>query len=294
MSMRSIVGLASWIFVAALVQGIDSPASAAEQPPAADCGATVYKGPEKAWRCTFADDFDGTALDTDKWRPLTTANSNLHGGGDCWVEDSKNISVVDGRLRLTSQREDDTFACTMENGTSFDSQVNSGSVSTFGKFAQTYGRWDIRARFPEVTLPGSQSSLWIAPHRNHYGLWPVSGEIDIAEFYSLYPDRLLPYIHYELSSPDSTVTNTKCMVTDPWNFHTYSAVWTPGRIVISIDGTVCVDHKVHAASPLEGSQPFDQEFVINLTQTLGVGTNTPVAGLPMPLTTEVDYVKVWS
>jgi len=253
----------------------------------------VLKSSGEAWRCTFVDDFDGTGLDDDKWQSLTTANSDLHGGGDCWIDSAENIAVSDGKLRLTSRREDATTTCTMANGTSFESQTSSGSVSTFGKFAQTYGRWDIRARFPKVTLPGSQTSLWLAPHRSRYGVWPRSGEIEIAESYSLYPDRVVPYIHYDPSSPDSTVTNTKCMVADPWNFHTYSAVWTPGRIVISIDGTTCVDHKVHAASPLSKSQPFDQAFVLNLTQTLGVGTNTPVAGLPMPLTTEVDYVRVW-
>ena len=292
--MKALVRLASWILLAAFVQSIDSPASAAERAPAPDCGAKVEKSPGHAWRCTFVDDFDGTALDDAKWQPLTTANSNLHGAGDCWVDSDKNIAVSDGNLRLTSQREDSTSSCTMANGTSFDSQISSGGVSTFGMFAQTYGRWDIRARFPEVTLPGVEGAIWMAPQRSEYGEWPVSGEIDVAKFYSLYPDRVVPYIHYKPSSADSTVTNTKCMVADPWNFHTYSTVWTPGRIVISIDGTTCVDHKIHAASPLQGSQPFDQPFVLNLTQTLGDETNTPVAGLPLPLTTEVDYVRVWS
>ena len=254
----------------------------------------MSKSSGQAWRCTFVDNFDGAALDAEKWQPVTTANSDLRGGSDCWVDSSNNIAVSDGKLRLTSRPEDSTVTCTMANGTSFDAEVSSGSVSTHGKFAQTYGRWDIRARFPEVTLPGSQGALWMTPYDNTYGGWPASGEIDIAEFYSLYPDRVVPHIHYTLSSADSTVTNTKCMVTDPWNFHTYSAVWTRGRIVISIDGTTCVDHKVHAATPLLGAQPFDQAFVINLTQTLGVGTNTPVEGLPLPLTTEVDYVRVWS
>lgn len=289
--MRSLVRLASWLLLAMLVHGIDSPASAAPRAP--DCGAKVLKSPGKAWQCTFVDDFDGAALDDEKWRPLTTANSNLHGGDDCWVDSSENIAVSDGNLRLTSRREDSPVTCTTANGTSFDSQVTSGSVSTFGKFAQTYGRWDIRARFPEVTLPGSQGSLWLAPQQSRYGVWPLSGEIDIAESFSLYPDRVVPHIHYKPSSTDSTVTNTKCLVSDPWNFHTYSAVWTPGRIVISIDDRTCLDHKVHAADPLSGSQPFDQEFVLNLTQTLGVATNTPVEGMPMPLTTEVDYVRVW-
>jgi beta-glucanase (GH16 family) len=253
----------------------------------------VVKPTGKPWRCTFADDFDGTALDATKWQPLTTESTNLRGGGDCWVDNSKNIAVGDGFLRLTSQREEKAFPCTTADGTTDESQISSGSVSTYGRFAQTYGRWDIRARFPKVTLPGSQSRLWLTPLADSYGAWPASGEIDFAEYYSLYPDRVVPHILYNPSSDDSTTTNTRCYVADPWNFHTYSMVWTAGRIVITIDGATCVDHKIHAKSPLSGPQPFDQPFVVNLAQSMGVGTNTPIDGTPLPLTTEVDYVRVW-
>jgi beta-glucanase (GH16 family) len=293
--MQSISRLAAWMILLALFQSVDLPASAAPQPEATpNCGAKIAKPTGKPWRCTFADDFDGTTLDVSKWGFLTTEASNLRGGNDCWVDDSKNISVGGGLLRLTSQREDSPFTCTLTNGETYQSQVSSGSVSTYGRFAQTYGRWDIRARFPKVTLPGSQSALWLTPYRNRYGEAPASGEIDVAEFYSLYPDRVVPYVQYNPSSADTTVTNTRCFVPDPSNFHTYSLVWSPGRIVITIDGVTCVDHKIHAASPLSGSQPFDQPFVVNLAQAMGVGTNEAIEGTPLPLTTEVDYVHVWN
>lgn len=293
--MMSISRLAAWVLFIALFHGVDSPASAAPSPrmPAPDCGAAVSKPDGEAWQCTFADDFGGTALDATKWQPLTTESTNLRGGGDCWVDNGKNIAVGDGFLRLTSQREEKTFTCTTADGTTHESQISSGSVSTYGRFAQTYGRWDIRARFPKVMLPGSQGRLWLTPFSDSYGAWPASGEIDLAEFYSLYPDRVVPYIHYNPSSADGTVTNTRCYVTDPWNFHTYSMVWTAGRIVITIDDATCVDHKIQAKSPLSGSQPFDQPFVVNLAQAMGVGMNTPIEGTPLPLTTEVDYVHVW-
>lgn len=293
--MQSISRLVASFVLLALFQSVDFPASAASRPhePAPNCGAEVSRPTGQPWRCTFADDFDGTALDVSKWGFLTTKASNLRGGDDCWVNDSENISVGAGVLRLTSQREDSPFTCTLANGDTYESQVSSGSVSTYGRFAQTYGRWDIRARFPQVTLPGSQSALWLTPYRNNYGAQPASGEIDVAEFYSLYPDRVVPYIQYNPSSADSTVTNTQCFVTDPQNFHTYSLVWSSDRVVITIDGATCVDHKIHAASPLSGAQPFDQPFVVNLAQTMGVGTNEPIDGTPLPLTTEVDYVRVW-
>jgi beta-glucanase (GH16 family) len=294
--MKSISRWAGLVLLLTLVVGVDSAASAAVRPkaPTLDCGAKVLKPNGKAWRCTFADNFNGTGLDGTKWRPLLTSASNLHGGGDCWVGNGNTIAVADGTLRLTSRREDSPFTCTKASGETFEAQISSGSVSTYGKFAQTYGRWEIRARFPEITLPGSQGALWMTPYGNTYGGWPASGEIDIAEFYSLYPDRVVPYIHYILSGPDGTETNTTCMVADPWNFHTYTLVWSSGRLVISIDVATCVDHAIHAASPLSGSQPFDKPFVVNLTQTMGMGNNAPIDGTPLPLTTEVDYVRVWS
>lgn len=294
--MKAAARVTGWVMLLAFVYATEAPASAepSAQPSAPDCGPRVDKPDGQPWRCTFADEFDGTELDASKWQPLTTVSSNLRGGNDCWVDSQKNITVSDGFLHLTSRREDKPFTCTKPDGTTAESQVSSGSVTTFGAFAQTYGRWDIRARFPEVTLPGSQGSVWITPQEDTYGAWPTSGEIDIAEFYSLYPDRVVPYVHYGSSADDRTVTNTLCLVKDPWNFHTYSMTWTPGQITITIDGARCVGHEIHPSSPLQGSQPFDQPFVLNLTQTMGVGTNTPLPGTPLPLTTDIDYVRVWN
>lgn len=293
--MRYLSRWAGVVLLVVSVIGMGSPASAAPQPKAQtpDCGATVDKEDGKTWRCTFADEFNGKAIDEAKWQPLLTEATNLHGSEDCWVANENTIAVADGSLRLTSRREDNPFTCTKATGDTYETQISSGSVTSYGKFAQTYGRWEIRARFPEITLPGAQGTLWLTPAGGTSGASAATGEIDLAEFYSLYPDRVVPYIHYNLSSLDSTVTNTTCMVSDPWNFHTYSMVWTAGHIVIAIDGTACVDHKIHAAKPLTGSQPFDQPFVINLTQTMGLGNNAPIEGTPLPLTTEVDYVRVW-
>jgi hypothetical protein len=49
------------------------------------------------------------------------------------------------------------------------------------------------------------------------------------------------------------------------------------------------------AAPLVKPQPFDQPFFINLTQALGIGANLfDPATTPLPATTQVDYVRVWS
>lgn len=270
------------------------PASAAGPPRSStSCGHKVYKASGEPWRCIFADEFSSSSLDGRKWVALTTAQTDLRGNGDCWVNSPNNIAIAGGALRLTSRKEDAPITCTLRSGETYQAEYTSGSVSTSGRFSQAFGRWDVRARFPQATTPGSQAALWLYPNQLTYGAWPRSGEIDIGEFYSSYPDRVIPYIHYSMSSPDSTVTNNYCYVDKPTDFHVYSAVWVPGRITISIDGTICVDHAIHPAAPLTGSQPFDKPFFLNLTQSLGAGSNSVNADTPTSLTTEVDWVHVW-
>jgi hypothetical protein len=84
------------------------------------------------------------------------------------------------------------------------------------------------------------------------------------------------------------------MIRNPRNYHTYTAEWTPGRIVISYDDVPCLVHQIRAASPLTGSAPFDQPFYLILSQALGIGQNPfDPATTPLPQTMTVDRVRVW-
>ena len=126
-----------------------------------------------------------------------------------------------------------------------------------------------------------------------YGAWPLSGEIDIAEIYSLYNDRAIPFIHYN-AADQTTVTNNYCVI-DVTQWHTYRLDWTPTEITISFDDQPpCVHHMVKdklLASPA----PFDQPFMLTLTQALGVGANAVDQSQPMtPKTMQVDWVHVWN
>lgn len=263
-------------------------------PSGPNCGANIAKPTGGNWRCTFADEFNGSSLDTSKWVVQQTASSGFHSGSECFVSSSNNVRVSAGALSLTARRESAPFSCKSPYG-AYTTQVTSGSVSTWGKFAQAYGRFEIRAKFPASTIAGLHSALWMYPQKLTYGAWPTSGEIDIAEEYSQYPDRAIPYVHYATATNDSTVTNTRCMISDVSAFHTYVAEWTTTGITISYDGVPCVTHKWNPAAPLTGSKPFDQPFIVWLTQALGNNTNAYSATTTqLPATTQVDYVHVWS
>jgi beta-glucanase (GH16 family) len=246
-----------------------------------------------SWTCTFADEFAGTELDHDVWVPQTSDVSGFGSLSDCYVDDPDNIAVRNGRLELSVIREPEPFTCVAPKRVgNYTTRYTAASVSTYQRWSQAFGRFEIRAKFPAAAAPGLQGSLWLWPDNAlKYGPWPMSGEIDMAEVYSQYNDRAIPYIHYLTTSP--RVTNDYCLLAvDDW--HTYTLEWTPSKLTIRFDGQVCVDHTI---APLLGGapQPFDAPFLLALTEGLGLDGNAldEADPPPFPATLQVDYVRVW-
>lgn len=268
-----------------------APASSATD----DCGGqSPVKSTGGRWVCTFDDEFNGTALDRSKWIPQQTSNSGFHSGPECFLDSPNNLSVSGGTLRLTVRAEAAPFTCQSPAG-DYTTRYTSGMVSTWGLFTQAYGRFEVRAKVPAVAVKGLQESFWLWPaDATRYGAWPGSGEIDIAEIYHQYPDRAIPFIHYVPATQDDNVTNNYCMIADISQFHTYTVEWTPTAITIVYDGQTCLVDHWDPAAPLVRPQPFDQPFLVALTQALGIGTNAfDPATTPLPATTQIDYVRVW-
>lgn len=274
-------------------KGKGKPGGGGSTTPTTTCGTTtVYKSTGEPWVCTFADDFSGTALDTSKWIIASTALTGYTNKSECYTNDPKNVSVGNGVLSLTIRREPAPFTC-VANWGSFQTDITSGYVSSGTKFAQTYGRFEIRAKFPAATVPGLQSALWLWPvDQMKYGAWPSSGEIDIAEFYTQYPDRVIPFIHYNHGGTDPNVTNNYCLVDKPSEFHTYVLEWTTQSLKITFDGKTCIE-SFWSPVGLVKPAPFDHPFFINLTQLIGQGGNAPTSATPFPSTMQIDYVRVW-
>jgi beta-glucanase (GH16 family) len=268
---------------------------AASTSTAISCGGVVKLKPTgQRWICTFDDEFAGTALKTARWAVQTTAASGFHSGPECFKNRAANVSVSAGYLRLTARREAAPFTCTSPLG-SYQTQYTSGSVSTFGTFSQAYGRFEVRAILPAAKVQGLQESFWMWPVNSiKYGsVWPASGEIDIAEIFSKYPDRAIPFIHYNAAAYDPNVTNNYCLITNIASLHTYAVEWTPTAIKVIYDGHTCLVDSWNPVS-LVKPQPFDQPFMIALTQALGIGANAfSAATTPLPATTKIDYVRTW-
>ena len=264
---------------------------------ATGCGPAVQKADGTDWQCVFHDSFNGHELDPAHWTVLSSLASGYRNGPECYLGDQSplghdDVTVSRGLLHLTAEKLDHEIMCPSLSG-DFASSWTGAFVTTYGKFTTTYGRVEVRAAFPDVDVAGVHAALWLWPQQLAYGS-EATGEMDLAEYYSQYPDRAIPFLHYQPAVPDGSNTNTRCLIEDPSEMHSYVLEWEPGHVRVSYDGETCLDHDIAPAPPLTGSQPFDQPFTLNLTQALGIGTNAFTDGTPLPATTTVDYVRVWN
>lgn len=260
------------------------------------CGGVLARpGGSGIWRCVLSDEFDGSRLDLTRWSVVTTAETGFSSGIPpayaCYVYDPRTVSVAGGFLNLAVVKIDDIIEC--GGPAAQPTQYLGGAVSTKHRLAQTYGRYEIRARFATDEQSGLQSSLILTPDHPEYGA--RSGELDIAEFFTKWPHRVFPYVRYAHEGDDPTATSETCSVADPGRFHRYTLEWTAERIDIAVDGRTCVSTAWDKGTDLKRPAPFDQPFVLSMFEALGVSKAAFDLDDPprLPATMQIDYVHVW-
>lgn len=236
--------------------------------------------------CTFDDEFTGRALDPAKWQALSTTHVGFHSGFECFVDDRQHVAVGSGTLHLSLSYSQPGTGC-RRAGLAYES----GMVLSRGRFAQTYGRFTIRAQLPAT--PGMQPALWLYPRRLTYGTWPRSGEIDIAEVFGS-AAQTWPHLHYLGTAGEQHPGQACAVAANASGFHTYTVDWTPTQFVFRYDGIVCTTiGRWMPAPPLVAPAPFDKPFFLLLELATGTGMNAPSATMPLPQAMQVDYVRVW-
>lgn len=251
-------------------------------------GTTVYKADGTPWQCTFDDEFNGSGLNTRNWVVQTNfSTGDPTAGYACYVNNPNNVSVSNGALHLSVLQTSTPMTCGSQTTPTY---YTGGMVSTYHLFSQAYGRFEARVRVAATTEPGLQEAFWLWPDDRYTVLnWPTTGEIDVAETYSQYPNLAVPYLHYTYNDNGGPIPG----VNTAWNcaaqrgvWNTYTLVWTPTSLTISINGTTCLVNT--SADPA-----FTERYIVALTAGLGRGTNALTSSTPIPATTDVDYVRVW-
>lgn len=256
------------------------------------CGDLVLKAGGGTWECTFVDDFEGARLNRRKWIVQDTARTGFKTGSTCYTPDQENVAVRGGALRLTA-RKGEMFRCGNLLRT-FTTRYTGGMVGTKGKFSQTYGRFEVRAKWPTARTSGIHGGFWMNPVEKTYGRWPESGEIDIAEWWSSRPRLALPSLHYDGRHKDVD-SGWRCRIQKPSRFHTYTLVWQKRVMRFSIDGKQCFARRWVPEPPQQAPQPFDHAFSMILNMGVGrkVGRQKVTPETEFPARYVVDYAKAW-
>jgi beta-glucanase (GH16 family) len=242
------------------------------------------------WRLVWSDEFDGPRLDAGKWNVLLREQSK-HNERQYYVPDE--VYLTDGWLRLRSRVRD------------YGSMhYTSGRLDTSGKFAPTYGRFEIRARLPRGK--GLWPAHWLYPQNRNWLIEytmedavakgkerlipeerPWYSEIDIMEFLGHEPNVAYGTLHYcaydgQRRSSSGTWKGDADLTRD---FHIYALEWEPNEIRWYIDGTL-----IHSTTL---GIPHTPHYIILNTAVGGTWPGDPDATTVFPQYHDIDYVRVY-
>jgi beta-glucanase (GH16 family) len=233
------------------------------------------------WPLVWADEFDGTAVNTNNW--------NYQVGGDGWgngeaqyYTDGDNASVSDGLLIIEARKE------TIGSNNYTSSRMNSN-----GKFDFKYGRIEVRATLPSTK--GTWPAIWTLPTNWIYGGWPDSGEIDIMEHSATYgygdvfgTIHTKAYNHILGTQRGGGVTYDDVTNT----FHTYALEWYPDHLDWYFDDELVFTFDNEYKSSAEW--PFDNEHHLLLNVAIGGGLGGDIdANGVWPQQMAVDFVRMY-
>ncbi len=191
-------------------------------------------------------------------------------------EKLKNPDFVEGSANWKTNRE---FA-----------EYTSTSLTTRGIQSWKYGRFEMRGRID--TRAGIWPAFWTV---GSTGRWPMSGEIDIMEYYK---GVLLANLIWagEKRTTSFTVRKPISTFADPdWSskFHVWRMDWDENRMVISVDGEVLNDADLNKTFNPDGTNPYRHAHHIILNVAIGGQAGGDPSATQFPSRMEVDYVRVY-
>ena len=250
--------------------GAATAAAASAAPPASTAhamGATNQEAHRPmavpAGRPTWADEFDGAAIDAANWRFDTARNAaGWYNNERQYYADGRpeNARIEKGALVIEARRETLPKARFADWGGQDYTSARMVTRRTLG-----YGFYEVRA-----TLPcgrGIWPAIWLLPPD---GAWPDAGEIDIMEMVGSEPEMSHATVHsaaYNHASNSQRGAQTR--VTGACTAaHDYQLDWQPDAITIGVDGRsyMRVERK-----PGDGMREWPFTRAYNLILNVAVG-----------------------
>ena len=249
------------------------------------------------WTLAWSDEFTGTTVNRAYWN---VEDDSTYGDGNnelaCLLDRPLNVSVAGGELKITARREAAPLRCGRDDRRFPDGRsYTSAMLSTKGKLAFEYGRFEIRARTP--TAHGTSKGLWPA-----FWMRPAVGdigEIDILEILGTSADapganRAYQTILYDYVPTHRKQSRPYDLPTGAFSdeFHTFAVEWERGSISWFVDGVLT--YRRTAATTPWLDEAFVGDFYLRLNLAVGGDwPGAPDANTSFPARFEVDYVRVY-
>ena len=249
---------------------------------------------EGEWTMTFDDEFDGTAIDTNRWSVK----------GDNWYDKVSHYSrdnvIVGGgvaRIRYENKRgwhNDDPAYKQWAPAVTGETDYATGYLTSINHWRQRYGYFESRMKLPSA--PGLWPAFWTMPDRGP-SVTPLSKrgatsdggmEFDIMEWLSRWGQyRYNIAMHWDgyKDQHKSCGTGTIYVQPDKDGYLTCGLLWTPGVAVYYCNGREVLRWE----DPRISSVPAHLLF----TQPCGGWDNNAVEDARLPSDFIVDYVRVW-
>jgi beta-glucanase (GH16 family) len=246
-----------------LLFAVCAPAIFAQQTFASDKLPPLQSG--KKWKLVWSDEFDGNAVDKNKWY---TPGDHVARSSGAWSD--KALKVGDGVLQ---------FQVIRENGL-----LVSAGLSTENRFSATYGYWEIRARLPRT--PGYRPAFWLSSKKiNDPADSSHPTEIDVIE----YPGRgqnIHVNLHWGGYKEFHQATGSIVPVSNPEQFHTYGVWWSSSGYSFYVDGKL-------VWQSAGGGVSTGPEFIRLGNEPFPVAPDPLPEHFPDDDTFTVDYVRVY-
>jgi len=240
----------------------------------------------------WSDEFEGEGvIDSSKWHHQT-----LLPNGSSWYNNEiqhytdriDNSNVSNGVLNIVAKKE-------VYSSQGVTKQYTSARLNS--KFAFQYGKIEIRAKLPSGL--GTWPAIWtLGKNINENGAywdnqgygttsWPACGEIDIMEHWGYNQNYVQSATHTPSSYGGTVNIGGQVIPTASSEFHTYTLLWYPDRLVFSVDGNIHYTYK-----PIElnsDTWPFNEEqyLLLNFAILPDIDPNFVADTL------EVEYVRVY-
>ena len=247
---------------------------------------------EPNWVLSWSDEFNGNALDETVWSKVNHGNPD-NGEIQFYTPRAENILVSDGTLKLIARKETYTGQGPwMSQPVTRD--YTSGKIESQGKKTFKYGKIEARMKLPRGK--GSWPAFWmLRENLFNSGIgWPRCGEIDIMEHGQDF-NNLGAAIHTQAYNHTIGTQKTGTYIIDNYDtdFHVYGTEWSSNKLSFSVDGNNYFSVTKSDIGSTEAQWPFDQPFWIIFNQAVGgAWGGTPDIAL-YPLTTEIDWVRVY-